>query len=507
GRWGWGLVGRRAAAMAGLGQDLAEIVGQYGLPPDLVQIFRDKAVTSTAVIAKTFQDDEQFADFFLEEEAMVASGRGLLGRKSLRLRLALKMVYYDALHTARNNGEVPRVSDSLVSSEAPSRAESEAEVHLDTCNDESAAQRFDVTWDLCSAALARRKAKKATVTPDSAQCPVEESAPLLACSDLPIPKGLFDVPWYYDEKWHARAMSAHMISTATFLARTPLWSCTPRLRRYREVLPEEGLVQKTGSILAERGEPAVLCVEKPYLDGFVAGLAQSVSVPFVLLAVNGGDAPLTPELQERISELPGIKACFAMNLQRPQRPDLFFPLPIGLPHHADGLHRGNLRGACDADALIRRIRQAGPAWKLRDPRLLITPMQGNRLRNRYLEVLAKQEYRHLVRIVSERLDFESFLTLLSEHQSTLSPPGKGYDCYRTWQAVAVGTVPVVVYDALFDARLYRDSGLPFIPQPDELTADALEKCLATLADPASLWQRLEVGYWATRWSSHLTQKK
>ncbi|CAE8641071.1 unnamed protein product [Polarella glacialis] len=109
--------------MAGLGQDLAEIVGQYGLPPDLVQIFRDKAVTSTAVIAKTFQDDEQFADFFLEEEAMVASGRG----KSLRLRLALKMVYYDALHTARNNGEVPRVSDSPVSSEAPSRAESEAE--------------------------------------------------------------------------------------------------------------------------------------------------------------------------------------------------------------------------------------------------------------------------------------------------------------------------------------------------------------------------------------------
>ena len=29
----------------------------------------------------------------------------------------------------------------------------------------------------------------------------------------------------------------------------------------------------------------------------------------------------------------------------------FVPLPIGLPHHCDGLHRGNLRAASDAEAL------------------------------------------------------------------------------------------------------------------------------------------------------------
>lgn len=29
----------------------------------------------------------------------------------------------------------------------------------------------------------------------------------------------------------------------------------------------------------------------------------------------------------------------------------FMPLPIGLPHHCDGLHRGNLRAASEAEAL------------------------------------------------------------------------------------------------------------------------------------------------------------
>lgn len=84
--------------------------------------------------------------------------------------------------------------------------------------------------------------------------------------------GLAKVPWYYDERWHQRAMSARMllgqlglhrmvvkqqgsrikdiyssieecspceprISSSTFLANSSLWSCMPRLRRYREIHP------------------------------------------------------------------------------------------------------------------------------------------------------------------------------------------------------------------------------------------------------------------------------
>ena len=55
-------------------------------------------------------------------------------------------------------------------------------------------------------------------------------------------------------------------------------------------------------------------------------------------------------------------------------------------------------------------------------------------RTAYIETLGRAEYRHLVRVERGRLALEDFLRLISEHQATLSPPGRGFDCFRTWQA-------------------------------------------------------------------------
>lgn len=328
-------------------------------------------------------------------------------------------------------------------------------------------------------------------------------------ADYAVPAGIYDAPWYYDEKWYSRASVACLLCTATCLAATALWPCTPRLRRYRELHPDERvrfaehLGRRLGAAITEHGEPAVLCIEKPYLDGFVVGLAESVGVPFVLLAVNGGDAPVTQELQDRIAAVPHLRACFANNLHVALRPEVFLPMPIGLPHHSDGLHRGRLRGAGEGEAAIDRTRQAARPWELRDSRLLVTPMSGNRLRGRFLDVLSQPEYRHLVRIVKGRMDYEAFLNLLAEHRCALSPPGKGFDCYRTWQAIAVGTAPIVVEDATFDMRLFSDWGLPAVPVADCLTPGSLELALGSATDPKDLYHRLGIDFWSERWSSFL----
>lgn len=100
----------------------------------------------------------------------------------------------------------------------------------------------------------------------------------------------------------------------------------------------------------------------------------------------------------------------------------FVPLPIGLPHHCDGLHRGNLRAASEAESLIQQCRAKATPWNLRSQRLLVTPMQANRLRERYLERLSSPEFGALVRVVTTRLVFAGFLALMAEHQTVLSPP-------------------------------------------------------------------------------------
>ena len=92
-----------------------------------------------------------------------------------------------------------------------------------------------------------------------------------------------------------------------------------------------------------------------------------------------------------------------------------------------------------------------------------------------------------------------FLTLLSQHQSTLSPPGRGYDCFRTWQALAVGTVPLVPEDPAYDARLL-ELGQRRLPPPNELTPQDLAELLSGLAAPDET--STQIGFWEQRWASH-----
>ena len=114
------------------------------------------------------------------------------------------------------------------------------------------------------------------------------------------------------------------------------------------------------------------------------------------------------------------------------------------------------------------------------------------------------EYAHLVRVERSRLALEDFLALLAQHTCTLSPPGKGYDCFRTWQALAVSTVPLVMRDERFDPRLIDGTGPETLPPPEELTPSALEELLRRLqAPPPHVSARLEMAHWRRAWQGHL----
>jgi len=301
----------------------------------------------------------------------------------------------------------------------------------------------------------------------------------------------------YDDAWCSRWAGLKLITIETCLVNSDSWPYVPQLKQYRAVPTKnrdrvaEAFGKSMGSALNEVGKPAVVCVEKPYLDGFICGFGQTIGVPFVLLAVSGGDAPLTLDLQERIMALQaaGLRACFANNLHQPRNRCVFRPMPIGIT----------------AEALLYQIRNSALPWKERDRRLLVPPMRNcNRLRAQYFEVLCRVEYSHLVRIASERVDQISFMKLLSEHQSVLSPPGRGYDCGRTWQALAVGSVPLVVEDAMFDQRIHVDVGTEYIPRPEQLTPGILEQLLSSFTDPARYFAHLQVRSWMELWKSHLT---
>ena len=217
---------------------------------------------------------------------------------------------------------------------------------------------------------------------------------------------------------------------------------------------------------------------------------------WVLIAINGGDDPVTKEMQARLAKLPGLVCCFANNLHRPKAGHelLFRPLPIGLP--------GPTTAPARFEEVLRRVSAEAVPWVQRDRRLLVAPMKmSSRIRRQYIRALSQPEFVGLVRLVEGRLALEDFLKLIAAHRCTLSPPGRGYDCFRTWQALSVGTIPFVTFDETFDQRLYTDTGPEYLPKPEDLTPQQLSALLDRQQDPSCHAARLEIAFWRQLWAS------
>lgn len=72
----------------------------------------------------------------------------------------------------------------------------------------------------------------------------------------------------------------------------------------------------------------------------------------------------------------------------------------------------------------------------------------------------KHVRRYLDQVLAKRfpqtesnLSYQSYLNELSQYKFCLSPPGNGIDCHRHWEALMVGTIPIILrspLDQVFD---------------------------------------------------------
>ncbi len=77
-----------------------------------------------------------------------------------------------------------------------------------------------------------------------------------------------------------------------------------------------------------------------------------------------------------------------------------------------------------------------------------------------------------------------------------SPQGNGMDCFRTWEALALGTIPIVRKSAL--DRLYTHHDLPVVIVKDwnEVSPERLAQWAEDLVPKLETSRhRLSAGYW------------
>ena len=292
-----------------------------------------------------------------------------------------------------------------------------------------------------------------------------------------------------------RCRSLKFISPCTYMAQSEFWYRAPRPghRAPRNDTERAPRALAEGLLMAEK--PVVAFVEMRYLPQVLDLLNTASTAPFVLITA-GSDAPLTHELQRRLMKLPGFQACYSTNLHQPpeQLKEIFFPLPVGFLPNRLNAHN---------EALLERSRAQAAQFAERDARLLVPWMRSWKLRRNYRSVLEKKEFQDLV-LVMDRVSFPEYLVRLGRHRCVLSPPGKGYDCTRTWESLAMGSMPLILRDETFDMRIYDKASIRSIPPPEDLTPDCLAELLSdTKATESIDTSHLWVQHWTRLWHQHL----
>jgi hypothetical protein len=287
----------------------------------------------------------------------------------------------------------------------------------------------------------------------------------------------------------------------------------------RAAWPVAKLAQAARSL--PRGAPVYVKTNCLWL--FVQKVLPNVREPIVLVT---GDSDLSPVLEfSSLLDDRRVGHWFAQNCDRPGRHPRLTRIPIGIDNPIftkvekrlgfmltvalgrspfDPTFRRNDMG--DQRAL-QRVRATLPPHRDRPARVLCTFHQNQKLvrpdlgglpdRAAAFSVLSGRACCHFP---GRRLPQEECWRTHGEFAFEASPQGNGLDCFRTWEALFLGTIPIVRKSTL--DPLFEDQALPVVTVDswDEVTPANLERWRAAFSGlfGPGLDEKLSLPWWISR---------
>lgn len=94
------------------------------------------------------------------------------------------------------------------------------------------------------------------------------------------------------------------------------------------------------------------------------------------------------------------------------------------------------------------------------------------------------------------VDLTTYVRRLSQHRFVLCPRGGGIDTHRMWEALYLGTIPVVEKHPALDS--FRDLPILFVDNFSDLDSNYLEKTHAAFLRKSWNFEKLFLPYWKNR---------
>jgi hypothetical protein len=86
-----------------------------------------------------------------------------------------------------------------------------------------------------------------------------------------------------------------------------------------------------------------------------------------------------------------------------------------------------------------------------------------------------------------------YYTYVGRSKFVLSPLGMGKDCYRTWEALYLGSIPIVINSTL--NPIYQDLPVLIVNDYEELNLEFLQNVYNNMTKRTYDYRRLYKGFW------------
>ncbi len=221
-------------------------------------------------------------------------------------------------------------------------------------------------------------------------------------------------------------------------------------------------------------------VRSDVLDLYFAKYHTLIKNAYILITHNS-DCAVPGQFAQFLDD-PKIIAWFTVNADCIH--DKLYPIPIGLSNR--NWPHGNI------DMVLRAMKNI-PSLNMRENKayLNIRLHTNAKIRVSIWEYFKNKEFC----LVRENRSIKDYLEDIKQCRFVVSPPGNGFDCHRTWEALYMGSIPLIKHSSL--DNLFID--LPVIFIDDWYLVDELflRKQYEEIQEKKFNMKKLYIDYWFT----------
>lgn len=281
-------------------------------------------------------------------------------------------------------------------------------------------------------------------------------------------------------------VNSHIIQSSTIASSYPFISGHTFRAFCNHVLD-----QNSGTLspdVIKNGDTIFLQTDPPYIVKFFSEIFPFIKNSFIIVS-HYGDWSI-PGLQTYLGgkyqfdlksylDSPKIIAWFAQNADI-KHPKLT-PIPIGFASRC-WLH-GDIENFKKAAAITP------PLTEKKALVYLNWSLNTNPVRKK---LMAYFEHKHFCYRAESKAHL-AYLEEMKQYRYVLCPPGNGQDCHRFWEALLVGSIPIVQHSFLDD--LYSELPVIFVHDWNEVTPDFLETEYKKVKNKKFNMNKIYIQYW------------